>query len=122
MEADRLVVFRKLLNSRLDALLEGASGTIAHLTQPRESLTDEVDIAVDEINRDFVLRLQDRDRRLVEKIREALERTHTGEYGLCVACGEDIDERRLMARPVATHCIDCKTEVEAAEMHRSRLF
>ena len=36
----------------------------------------------------------------------------------CEACGEDIDERRLMARPVATHCIDCKTEAEQLEMRR----
>ncbi|HND33714.1 MAG TPA: TraR/DksA C4-type zinc finger protein, partial [Myxococcota bacterium] len=38
-----------------------------------------------------------------------------GEYGICVACGDEISEKRLIARPVATHCIDCKTELEQLE-------
>ncbi len=121
METDRAEFFRKLLNDRLEALLQGASETVSTLTEQREALTDSVDIAADETNRDFVLRLQDRDRRLVGKIREALKRIDDGEYGICTACGDDIAERRLMARPVATHCIDCKTEAEQMEMRR-RVF
>ena len=44
-----------------------------------------------------------------------------GEYGVCSSCGEEITEKRLIARPVATHCIDCKTEAEQLE-RRSRSF
>lgn len=118
MEQDRLEFFRTLLQDRLKALLEGAGATIGNLTEEREALTDTIDIASMESNRDFTLRLQDRERRLVVKIREALKNVDEGDYGICNACGEDIAERRLMARPVATHCIDCKTEAEQMERKR----
>ncbi len=121
MEPEDADIYRGLLNDRLEALLQDAGHTLSSLTEQREALTDTVDIAADETNRDFVLRLQDRDRRLVNKIREALKRIDDGEYGICVACGDDIVGRRLMARPVATHCIDCKTEAEQVELRR-RVF
>lgn len=118
MEQERLDFFRKLLRERLEVLMRDAGQNIGHLVDERESVADEIDIASMESNRDFSLRLQDRDRRLVHKVQEALQRIEDGTYGVCVACGEDIDERRLMARPVATHCIDCKTEAEQLEPRR----
>ena len=99
-----------------EALDYGRAGTnIGSLTDERETPADTIDMATLESNRDFTLRLADRERRLVHKIRQALKRLNDGEYGICVACGEDISERRLMARPMATHCIDCKTEAEMLE-------
>jgi len=113
-------MFRQLLNDRLQALLEDAGNAIGELTGERETHADAVDIAAAESNRDFTLRLQDRDRRLIQKIRMALRRLDEGDYGICISCGEDISERRLMARPVATHCIDCKTEAEQMERRSGR--
>ena len=62
--------------------------------------------------------MRDRERRLIYKIREALKRIDEGEYGECVVCGEEISQGRLLARPVTTHCIDCKTEAEQQERVR----
>ena len=121
MDPERLEFFKKLLEERLAALLSGAGSAIGELTEQRESLADHIDVASMESNRDFTLRLQDRERRLIHKIRAALVRIEEGEYGECVACGEDIGERRLMARPMATHCIDCKTEAEQLERRRRML-
>lgn len=121
MEKDRLEFFRKLLMERLQALLEEAGATIGDLTDDKERLADDIDLASMESNRDFQLRIRDRERTLIHKIRQALQRIDEGEYGVCVACGEDISEKRLIARPVATHCIDCKTEAEQLE-RRSREF
>jgi len=59
--------------------------------------------------------MKDRDRNLIVKIREALDRIDQGTYGICEECGEEISERRLMARPVTTLCIDCKTRQEEDE-------
>ena len=120
MDAERTEFFRKLLNERLEALLHEAGANIGRLTNERETLADTLDIAASESTRDFSLRLQDRERRLVGKLRQALSRLDDGEYGICIACGEDISEKRLMARPVATHCIDCKTEAETADRIRGR--
>jgi len=52
------------------------------------------------------------------KIEEALERIENGTFGICDSCGEEIGEERLKARPVTTHCIDCKKKEEAIERAR----
>ena len=49
---------------------------------------------------------------LVVKIQEALKRMDRGEYGECMKCGVDINEKRLLAVPWATLCIQCQEEAE----------
>lgn len=115
MEKERLEFFRALLKDRLRTLLNEAGTTMIDLTEDKENLADAIDLASMESNRDFQLRIRDRERVLIHKIGEALQRIDEGEYGICVNCGEEISEKRLMARPVATHCIDCKTELEQLE-------
>jgi DnaK suppressor protein len=115
MERERLEFFRSLLQERLRALLTEAGATLGDLTDEKENLADAIDLASMESNRDFQLRIRDRERVLIHKIKEALQRIDEGEYGICVACGNEISEKRLIARPVATHCIDCKTELEQLE-------
>ncbi|MCB9760218.1 MAG: RNA polymerase-binding protein DksA [Alphaproteobacteria bacterium] len=112
--------FRKLLRGRLQALLTEAGAEIHKLTDDKENLADVIDVATEESNREFTLRLRDRERVLIHKIQAALQRLEDGEYGYCINCGDDIPEKRLMARPVATHCIDCKTEAEQLERRTRR--
>jgi len=121
MAPEKLAFFRKLLQERLQALLAEAGAEIRDLTDEKESLADVIDIASMESNREFTLRLRDRERSLIHKIQQALSRIDSGEYGECLTCGEPISEKRLIARPVAQQCIDCKTEAEQLE-RRSRLF
>lgn len=42
---------------------------------------------------------------LVEK---ALKRIEDGKYGICVTCGEQIEEERLKIMPTATMCLSCQ--------------
>jgi DnaK suppressor protein len=65
-----------------------------------------------------MLRLRDRDRKLVKKIREALSRIEDGTFGICEMCGEEIAIARLKARPVTTLCIECKSRQEEEERLR----
>ena len=118
MKPDRLEYFRNLLNERLDALLREAELGVGKLVSEKENLPDSIDLASSESDRDFTLRMRDRERKLIYKIREAVKRIEEGEYGECVVCGEEISEGRLLARPVTTHCIDCKTEAEQQERVR----
>jgi DnaK suppressor protein len=115
MEPDKLEFFRILLNDRLRHLLEEAGAELRELTDDKENLADAIDFAAMESSREFTLRLRDRERILIRKIQSALRRLGNGEYGYCENCGEEIGEKRLMARPVATWCIDCKTEAERLE-------
>lgn len=76
------------------------------------------DQASAEIDRNFMLRLRGREQRLIKKIEEAIEKIDTGVFGICDSCGQEIDIKRLEARPVTTMCIFCKTEQEEEERVR----
>ena len=115
MEKDRLEYFRELLNERLKNLLEEAEKTVTGMTNERDSFPDPTDRANLETDRNFLLRIRDRERKLIGKIKEALARIDDGTFGTCEECGEDISEERLKARPVTTLCIDCKTKEEEEE-------
>jgi|TARA_B110000037_G_C17047523_1_gene476315 DnaK suppressor protein len=115
MEHDKQEFFRGLLKERLSALLAEAGAELRELTAEKEQVADDIDFAAMESTREFTLRLRDRERILIRKIQKALKRIDEGEYGICDNCGDDITEKRLMARPVATWCIDCKTEAERLE-------
>ena len=111
----KLEFFRKLLNERIDELLNQASETVSGMTSHKENLPDPSDRATLESDRNFTLRIRDRERKLIGKIKEAIERIEQGTYGICEDCGEEISTERLKARPVTTLCIDCKKTQETEE-------
>ncbi|MFH0844118.1 MAG: RNA polymerase-binding protein DksA [Pseudomonadota bacterium] len=111
----KLGSFRKLLTERLEGLLNEANKTVSGMSDEKQNLPDPSDRATLESDRNFTLRIRDRERKLIGKIKEALERIDNRTYGICEACGEEISEARLKARPVTTLCIDCKKRQETEE-------
>lgn len=115
MEKAKLEEFRQLLQEQMDQLLREADKTVSEMTDEKTNFPDPTDRASLESDRNFELRIRDRERKLISKIREALDRIDAGEFGECEDCGEPIGEARLKARPVTTLCIECKTEQERQE-------
>lgn len=104
---------QSLLTQR-ETLLKEAEETLN--TLPSElNFPDMGDQATAETDRNFILRLRDRERLLLKKIEETIERIDGEEYGICQECGNEIGIKRLQARPVTTLCIDCKTRQEEEE-------
>ncbi|MDD3580390.1 MAG: RNA polymerase-binding protein DksA [Desulfobacca sp.] len=120
MEPERVEFFRDLLHRRLQELLEEAGRTVSGMTNPIDMFPDPTDRATLETDRNFTLRIRDRERKLISKIKEALDRIDDGSYGICEACGEPISEKRLLARPVTTLCIKCKAKQEEQERLRGQ--
>jgi DnaK suppressor protein len=85
-----------------------------------ERTTDMNDQASIDLDRNFVMRIHYRERQLLSKVRKALQRIDEGTYGICDDCGEEISEERLLARPVTTRCITCKTNEEKQERLKGR--
>lgn len=104
---------KKLLAQR-KALLAEAIAALNELPE-KTVYPDLGDQASAEIDRNFMLRLRGRERKLLKKIEEALDRIKLGTFGICDKCGQEIDIRRLDARPVTTMCIECKTLQEEEE-------
>jgi DnaK suppressor protein len=107
--------FKDLLERRLQELLSQADDTVSGMTAPKENFPDPTDRASLESDRNFMLRIRDRESKLIKKIKKALERIENNTFGICETCGEEISIKRLKARPVTTQCIDCKTKEEAFE-------
>jgi DnaK suppressor protein len=107
--------FKNLLTQRLNELLEDANKTLSVMTDQYQNFPDPTDRASMESDRNFELRIRDRERRLISKIKDALDRIEGGVYGICEECGENISDERLKARPVTTLCIDCKKKQENQE-------
>ncbi len=115
MKPERLQFFRYMLNQRISELLNEAEKTVSEMTDGRENYPDPNDRASLESDRNFELRIRDRERKLIQKMKEAIKRIDDGTFGICEECGGPISEKRLMARPVTTQCIDCKTKQEKLE-------
>jgi len=115
----KLKEIRRKLNRQREALISEAG--IALTALPDETVFPELgDQASAEIDRNFMLKLKGRERKLLAKIDEAIEKIDNGTYGICESCGEEINIKRLEARPVTTMCIECKTEQEEEEKLRER--
>ena len=121
MKKERLAHFRELLNERFKVLLNEAEKTVTGMTSDKNTFPDPTDRANLETDRNFELRIRDRERKLILKIKEALARIEEGTFGTCEECGKEISEERLKARPVTTLCIECKTKAEAEESQKAAL-
>jgi DnaK suppressor protein len=115
MKKKDIEFFKDLLERRLQELLSQADDTVSGMTAPKENFPDPTDRASLESDRNFMLRIRDRESKLIKKIKKALERIENNTFGICETCGEEISIKRLKARPVTTQCIDCKTKEEAFE-------
>ena len=118
MDKETQAYFKDLLLRRLDELYLEAEKTVALMTDKVENSPDPTDRATLESDRNFMLGIRDRERKLIPKIREALQRIEAGNFGQCEQCGDDIGTERMNARPVTTLCIECKRKQEANERAR----
>ena len=106
----------KVRLEELQAEILGESEETIHGMQEESTLypdpNDRASLETEHINN---LRIRDRERKLLGKVEEALERVEKKTFGYCEECGEEIDEQRLLIRPVTTYCIACKESLEAVE-------
>ncbi|HZR83861.1 MAG TPA: RNA polymerase-binding protein DksA [Candidatus Binatia bacterium] len=115
MKQDDLRYFREHLLLRRTELLGEAERTAQGMGDEIDGFPDPTDRGSLESERNLVLRIRDRERKLLSKIDEALGRIDDGSFGLCEECGEPIGIERLKARPVTTLCIECKADQEERE-------
>ena len=116
MNKRELKKFKELLHEERKKILrhlEDLSGSAGEGLQNGGG--DPVDIASLEISQASLQKIGKRETYLLKKIDYALGKIEDGTYGECESCGEEVGSARLMARPVAQLCIDCKTEQENVE-------
>ena len=115
MNAEQSSHFKLILEAWRNQLREEVDRTLNHMQDEAANFPDPVDRAAQEEEFSLELRARDRERKLIKKIEQTLQRIEDDDYGFCDSCGVDIGIRRLEARPTATLCIDCKTLAEIKE-------
>lgn len=115
MNDEQLLHFRKILHLWKQELMEEVDRTVHHMQDEASNFPDPNDRATQEEEFSLELRTRDRERKLIRKIEEALQKIESQDYGYCDSCGIEIGIRRLEARPTANLCIDCKTLDEIKE-------
>ena len=118
MKPEKVQLFRYLLSQKMNELLDEAEKTVSDMHTGKENFPDPNDRATLESDRNFELRIRDRERKLLIKLQEAIKRIDDGVFGICEVCSGPISEKRLAARPVTTLCIDCKTKQEKIEKQK----
>lgn len=107
--------FADILNKWKLELMQEVDRTVTHMQDEAANFPDPADRASQEEEFSLELRTRDRERKLIKKIDQTLQRIEDDDYGFCDSCGVEIGIRRLEARPTATLCIDCKTLAEIKE-------
>ncbi len=107
--------FRSILSAWRQELMEEVDRTMHHMRDDASNFPDPNDRATQESEFSLELRTRDRERKLIKKISQTIDRLDDHDYGWCDSCGVEVGIRRLEARPTATLCIDCKTIQEQKE-------
>ena len=111
MNEAQLAFFRDLLARMRDDILRKADETVEHMREV-DNVSDPADRATVEEEHTLELRTRDRERKLLKKIEQAIDRIDAGEYGYCDETGEPIGIGRLLARPTATLTIEAQERRE----------
>ena len=107
----KLLEWKKQLLEEMQETKNNMPGTLA--------AADSIDVACGVMSQSLELRTRDRERKLIHKIDEALQRLEDGTYGYCEETGEPISLRRLEARPIATLSIEAQERHERHEKNYS---
>jgi DnaK suppressor protein len=114
MDAKKIKDIRRRLSNEYENLIKSINRNRTATEEIKlENTEDELDLATISHERELLYNLHESDFSRLKFIQGALKAIDRGQYGECVRCGKDINEKRLEAVPWATTCIRCQEETEA---------
>lgn len=109
MDKKKVEYFKKRLLTKQEELLRLVTKSEKDGREADEEATQDIaDKAANSYTKEFLFHQSDGNRRVLQLVNEALGRMREGTYGQCVACEEDVQQKRLEAVPWARHCIECQ--------------
>ncbi len=113
MDKKKAGLYRKRLLAKQEELQRLVAKSEQDGREADEEITQDVaDKAANSYTKEFLFHQSHDNRRILQLVTEALERLKNGDYGLCVACNEEVQHKRLEAVPWARHCIECQEKQE----------
>src|SRR5215472_17058621 len=121
MDKKRLDYYKKRLLARRDELVKTITRTEEEGRQADDDPTvDLAEKAANSYTKEFLFGQTNTDRAMLNMIDEALKRIRNDEYGTCLNCQEDMQQKRLEAVPWAKHCITCQEKKEQGLLEEPR--
>lgn len=112
MDKKRLEYYKK----KLEAKREELQRLMAHAEEEGRAADDATqdiaDKAANSYTKEFLFSQSNNERFILQLVEEALGRIKNGGYGECVACHEELQQKRLEAVPWARHCVPCQEKQE----------
>src|ERR1700733_6181791 len=113
MDKKRLEYFKKKLATRREELMKTIARTQEEgRTADDDQTVDLADKAANSYTKEFLFGMTNTDRTILNLIDEALKRIRINEYGSCLTCQEEMQQKRLEAVPWAKNCISCQEKIE----------
>ena len=110
--------FRRKLLKWKEEILRESRETLAALQTENENHPDIADRASSSYTKEFLFHQSNNERQLLQMVQGALERIRQGTFGECIACGCDINAKRLEAVPWTRHCIACQEKLEQGQLEQ----
>jgi RNA polymerase-binding transcription factor len=113
MDKRKAEAFKKRLLAKQEELLRLVTKTEQDGREADEEATQDIaDKAANSYTKEFLFHQSDDNRRMLHLVKEALDRIRSSSFGLCTACQEEVQPKRLEAVPWARHCIECQEKQE----------
>ena len=113
MDKKRIELYKKRLLDRRQELQEIVSKSEQDGREADEEPAQDIaDKATNSYTKEFLFKKSSDGRFILQLVQEALFRLEDGSYGACVACGGEMQQKRLDAVPWARHCIECQEKQE----------
>lgn len=110
---------KKALLEERGRVLSRLDSHVTQATEDRDNLADEMDMATRHSDQAYLLRLADKEHKLLAEIDHALAKFEHGTYGVCEGTGEPIELRRLEIRPWTRYSLEYKEQLEREKGNRA---
>jgi DnaK suppressor protein len=115
---EQLLMLHERLVVERDAVKERLAKHLAEVVEDNDNLPDEMDIASRHTEQAYLLRLADKERKLLREIDHALAKFDRAAFGICEGTGEPIGIRRLEHRPWTRYSLEYKEQLEKEKGRR----
>jgi len=117
MDKKKVEFYKKRLLARQEELLRAVTQSEQDGRAADDEATQDIaDKAANSYTKEFLFHQSDENRRMLQLVNEALERVKDGSFGQCVACQQEVQQKRLEAVPWARHCIECQEKQDQGEL------
>jgi len=113
-------LMEKLVKRKQELLSSNSGISLEKMTETELARGDELDIAESVAEKELEMSMRLRSEEELQHIDDALKKLHNGTYGVCDNCEEQIESKRLKARPYVKYCLSCQEEFERSADEKPR--